>query len=123
MNLAPADLERRAALRRMRLVATGLLVLAAVIYILTHGHGGAWGYVNAAAEAAMVGAVADWFAVTALFRHPLGLKVPHTAIIPTRKDQLGKSLEEFVASNFLTPDLVRERIRGVDVPRLSLIHI
>lgn len=117
MNLAPADLERRAALRRMRLVATGLLVLAAVIYILTHGHGGAWGYVNAAAEAAMVGAVADWFAVTALFRHPLGLKVPHTAIIPTRKDQLGKSLEEFVASNFLTPDLVRERIRGVDVPR------
>lgn len=83
----------------MRFVATGLLAFAALVFVLTHGRDGVWGYVNAASEAAMVGAVADWFAVTALFRHPLGLKVPHTAIIPTRKDQLGKSLEEFVGSN------------------------
>lgn len=101
----------------MRLVASGLLVLAAIIFVLTHGRLGVWGYVNAASEAAMVGAVADWFAVTALFRHPLGLKIPHTAIIPTRKDQLGRSLEEFVGNNFLTPGLVAERLESVDVPR------
>lgn len=117
LTFSESDEQRRAALRRMRVVATGLLVLAAIIFIVTHGRGGAWGYVNAASEAAMVGAVADWFAVTALFRHPLGLKVPHTAIIPTRKDQLGHSLEEFVASNFLTPDLVTERIAQADIPR------
>lgn len=111
------DAERRAALRRMRIVATGLLVLAAVIFCLTHGHGGAWAYVNAASEAAMVGAVADWFAVTALFRHPLGIPVPHTAIIPERKDQLGQSLEEFVSTNFLTPEIITERLAQVDVPR------
>ena len=107
----------------MRIVATSLLVIAAVIFILTHGHGGAWGYLNAAAEAAMVGAVADWFAVTALFRHPLGLKIPHTAIIPTRKDQLGQSLEEFVSTNFLTPQIVSERLRAVDVPRRAATWI
>ena len=101
----------------MRIVATSLLVLAAIVFVLTHGHGGVWGYVNAASEAAMVGAVADWFAVTALFRHPLGLKIPHTAIIPERKDQLGRSLEEFVGNNFLTPALVAERLTAVDVPR------
>ena len=117
LNLTESDEQRRAGLRRMRLVATGLLVFAALVFVLTHGHGGAWGYVNAASEAAMVGAVADWFAVTALFRHPLGLKVPHTAIIPTREDQLGRSLEEFVAANFLTSDLVAERLRHADVPR------
>lgn len=116
-NLNPtADAERRAGLRRMRLIATSLLIVAAVIFAVTHGRSGGWGYLNAAAEAAMVGAIADWFAVTALFRHPLGLKVPHTAIIPTRKDQLGASLEEFVAGNFLTPEVVRERFAQADVP-------
>ena len=115
--MSGADEDRRQALKHMRMVATGLLVVAAIIFILTHGRNGVWGYVNAAAEAAMVGAVADWFAVTALFRHPLGVPVPHTAIIPKRKDQLGRSLEEFVGSNFLTPELVRERLASVDVPR------
>jgi uncharacterized membrane-anchored protein YjiN (DUF445 family) len=117
LALPESDEQRRAALRRMRFVATGLLAFAALVFVLTHGRDGVWGYVNAASEAAMVGAVADWFAVTALFRHPLGLKVPHTAIIPTRKDQLGKSLEEFVGSNFLTPELVTERIGQAEIPR------
>ena len=94
----------------MRVVATSLLVVAAVIYVVTFDAAGWLGYVNAAAEAGMVGALADWFAVTALFKRPLGLPIPHTAIIPTRKDALGESLQEFVADNFLQPGLVRERI-------------
>lgn len=104
-----ADQQRRRALRRMRVVATGLLVLAFVVYVLTHGRDGVWGYVHAAAEAGMVGAIADWFAVTALFKHPLGIPVPHTAIIPKRKAMLARSLEQFVSDNFLTADTVRER--------------
>ena len=75
-----------------------------MVFLLTLHRDGAWGFVNAAAEAAMVGALADWFAVTALFRHPLGLPVPHTAIIPKRKDALGRSLQEFVTENFLTEE-------------------
>jgi len=114
-----ADVVRRAALRRMRTVATGLLVLAAVVYVLTHGHGGVWGYVNAGAEASMVGAIADWFAVTALFRHPLGLPIPHTALIPKRKDDIGASLEEFVGENFLQEEIVRDRI-AVSMPALRI---
>ncbi len=96
----------------MRIVATSLLVVAAVIYVLTRERDGGWGYVNAAAEAGMVGAIADWFAVTALFRHPLGLPIPHTAIIPRRKETLGESLQEFVTENFLRADVVKERILG-----------
>ena len=111
------DDERRAALRRMRLLATGLLVLAAVVYALTLGSAGGWGFVNAAAEAAMVGAVADWFAVTAIFRHPLRLPIPHTALIPRRKEALGKSLEQFVAENFLAEDVVRDKVVRAGIPR------
>lgn len=112
-----SDEERRAGLRRMRIVATSLLVLAAVIFVLTHGHHGVWGYVNAASEAAMVGAVADWFAVTALFRHPLGLPIPHTAIIQERKDTIARSLEDFVTDNFLTADNVKSRLASAQVAR------
>jgi uncharacterized membrane-anchored protein YjiN (DUF445 family) len=110
--LGPADLQRLRALRRMQAVALGLLVLAAVIYLTTlaRADAGAWGYLNAAAEAAMVGALADWFAVTALFRHPLRLPIPHTALIPRRKDEIGRSLQEFFTENFLTDDIVRERV-------------
>ncbi len=111
------DAARAAALRRMRLVATGLLVLAAVVYALTLHAEGALGYVNAFAEASMVGAIADWFAVTALFRHPLGLPVPHTALIPRRKDDLGRSLEEFVGDNFLAEPVLRERVAKAEVSR------
>jgi len=116
MTLSPADLQRRTRLRRMRLIAGSLLVAAAIVFVLTHDRGGVWGYVNAAAEAAMVGAVADWFAVTALFRHPLGLKVPHTAIIPERKDSIGHSLEDFVTDNFLTAENVQQRLATAQVP-------
>jgi uncharacterized membrane-anchored protein YjiN (DUF445 family) len=78
---------------------------------------GAWGYVNAASEAAMVGALADWFAVTALFRRPLGLPIPHTAIVPTRKDSLAESLEQFVTENFLSEEVIAEKMRTAEVSR------
>jgi uncharacterized membrane-anchored protein YjiN (DUF445 family) len=110
-----ADAERRAGLRRMRTVATGLLLFAAVVYLLTRDRDGFLGFVNAGAEASMVGAIADWFAVTALFRHPLGLPVPHTALIPRKKDELGRGLEEFVAENFLQEAIIRDRIAAATV--------
>ncbi|MFJ4004122.1 DUF445 domain-containing protein [Streptomyces sp. NPDC090023] len=115
-----ADEERQRGVRRMKLTAAGLLLFVAVVYALATwaGHSGAgpWtGYVAAAAEAGMVGALADWFAVTALFRHPLGLPIPHTAIIPTKKDQLGVSLGEFVGENFLSEDVVRQRLAAVGI--------
>jgi len=114
-----SDEARRAGLRRMKMVATGLFVLAAVIYAVTLMTVGSspegWlGYLQAGAEAAMIGALADWFAVTALFRHPLGLPIPHTAIIPTRKDQMGATLGEFVGTHFLTDDVVREKVGAAD---------
>jgi uncharacterized membrane-anchored protein YjiN (DUF445 family) len=103
----------------MKSLAAGFLVAATVVYVLARwqsGHGATWaGYVQAAAEAAMVGALADWFAVTALFRHPLGLPIPHTAIIPRRKEALGRSLGEFVGENFLAVSVVRARLRAVDL--------
>ncbi|KGN34303.1 membrane protein [Knoellia sinensis KCTC 19936] len=113
---SPADAARRTGLRRMRAVALGLLVLAAIVYAVTLRHETGWlGYVNAGAEAAMVGALADWFAVTALFRHPLGLPVPHTAIIPKRKNEIGRNLQEFVTENFLTEQIARERLTAARV--------
>src|SRR5205085_9411835 len=110
-----ADAVRRTRLRRMQAVALGLLVLAAIVYVATLDQDGFLGFVNAGAEASMVGAIADWFAVTALFRHPLGLPIPHTAIIPKRKAQLGASLQDFVATNFLNETVVRERIETAKV--------
>lgn len=104
------DEQRRRGLRRMRSVAVGLLVLAAVVYVATLHQDGFLGFVNAGAEASMVGAIADWFAVTALFKHPLGLPIPHTALIPRRKEELGRSLEEFVGENFLQELIIRERM-------------
>jgi uncharacterized membrane-anchored protein YjiN (DUF445 family) len=105
------DEERRRALRRMRSVAVGLLVFAAVVFLLTLHQDGFLGFVNAGAEASMVGAIADWFAVVALFKHPLGLPIPHTALIPERKAMLGRSLEEFVGENFLSDEIVATRVR------------
>ncbi|GHB41384.1 membrane protein [Streptomyces cirratus] len=115
-----ADEERRRGVRRMKTTATGLLTLVALVYVLAkwaqHTGAGGWaGYVAAAAEAGMVGALADWFAVTALFRRPLGLPIPHTAIIPTKKDQLGVSLGEFVGENFLSPEVVRARLHALGI--------
>ncbi len=107
-------------LRKMKRFATGLLVLAALIFLGARwwevNAGPAWvRYIGAMAEAGMVGALADWFAVTALFRRPLGLPIPHTAIIPTKKDVLGDSLGDFVGENFLAEDVVRDKLARVDV--------
>ena len=116
----PPSAERLRALRRMKMIAGGLLIAALVIYIVARavGHGsGAWGYVEAAAEASMVGGLADWFAVTALFRYPLGLRIPHTAIIPNKKDQIGAGLAGFVHDYFLTSEIVAERVRAAEIPR------
>ncbi len=114
MALTPADEERRKGLLRMRITAGSLLVVAAVVYILTMHRGGTWGYVNAMAEAGMVGGLADWFAVTALFRHPLRIPIPHTALVPKKKDVFAKSLEDFVTGNFLTGDAARQRYLDAD---------
>src|SRR5687768_18479539 len=104
--------------RGMRIVATGLLVAMAALYVLARSleqGDNVWGFVRAFAEAAMVGALADWFAVTALFRHPLGLPIPHTAIIPRNKDRIGDSLATFLRDNFLTASVVARRMRRIDV--------
>lgn len=115
-----ADAERLASLRKMKVVALGFLLGATVIFLLSRwwqaeGGPGWLGYVGAAAEAGMVGALADWFAVTALFRHPLGLKIPHTAIIPRKKDQLGEGLGTFVRENFLSPDVISTKLRDAEI--------
>ncbi|HEY3735932.1 MAG TPA: DUF445 domain-containing protein [Jatrophihabitans sp.] len=111
---------KAAALLRMKLVATSLLVLAAAGYVLcetlTDGNG-VWGYLTAAAEASMVGGIADWFAVTALFRRPLRLPIPHTAIIPRKKDQIGEALADFVGQYFLTPEIIQERVASAAIPQ------
>jgi len=102
----------------MRRVATGLLLVMAAVYVaarIGETHQPGWGYVRAFAEAAMVGGLADWFAVTALFRHPLGLPIPHTAIIPRNKDRIGDSLASFLRQNFLTPSVVARRMRRLDL--------
>src|SRR5690349_24988294 len=112
-----ADAIRRQALRRMRTVAVSLLLLAAAVYVATLGRDGVLGFVNAGAEASMVGAIADWFAVTALFRHPLGLPIPHTALVPRRKDDLGRGLQEFVGENFLQEQIIRERVGAAKIGR------
>ena len=117
-----ADAERRVALRRMKLVALSFLIGASVVFLAcrwaqAHTNLGVWvGYVGAAAEAGMVGALADWFAVTALFKHPLGLPIPHTAIIKRKKDQLGEGLGTFVRENFLSPSVVETKLRDAQIP-------
>jgi uncharacterized membrane-anchored protein YjiN (DUF445 family) len=105
----------------MRWTATGLLAAMAVLFFTSHGPASApgahpaWGYLNAFAEAAMVGGLADWFAVTALFRHPLGLPIPHTAIIPSNKDRIADTMAGFLRRNFLTPSVVARRMAGMNI--------
>ncbi len=111
--LSPADQERRRALRTMKAVALGALVFMAIVFAVSFPLQERYPWVQwvrAAAEGGMVGALADWFAVTALFRHPLGLPIPHTAIIPRRKDEIGRSLGEFVETNFLSAPVVRGKL-------------
>jgi uncharacterized membrane-anchored protein YjiN (DUF445 family) len=108
-----------AARRRATALLAGSTVLFAVVTAVG-AHGVLLGYVQAGAEASMVGGIADWFAVTALFRHPLGLPIPHTALIVERKDQFAATLGQFVQANFLSADVLAERIRSVHlVPRLA----
>jgi uncharacterized membrane-anchored protein YjiN (DUF445 family) len=113
-----ASLDNRDRARRMRIVATGLLVAMAGLFFLArsqeHVHP-AWGFALAFAEAAMVGGLADWFAVTALFRRPLGLPIPHTAIIPENKDRIADTMAEFLRANFLTPAVVARRMRAMNM--------
>ncbi|MEP6814999.1 MAG: DUF445 domain-containing protein [Marmoricola sp.] len=112
-----ADEERRVRLRNMRMVALSLLAFAALVFVVTLNRDGFLGYVNSGAEASMVGAIADWFAVTALFKHPMGIPIPHTALIPRRKDELGRSLEEFVGENFLQEQVIRERLETAEISK------
>ena len=117
--------EKARSLRRHKAAATGLFLLMVALYILTvwmqrSGVSGAWvGYINAFAEAAMVGALADWFAVTALFHHPLGIPIPHTNLIEHGKARIGANLGDFVVSNFLTPASIRPYLEKLSVARLG----
>ena len=102
----------------MKVVATGLLVVMAGVFVAARALEPqySWlGYVKAFSEAAMVGGLADWFAVTALFRHPLGIPIPHTAIIPRNKDRIGEALARFLQENFLIPGVVARRMQKLDV--------
>jgi uncharacterized membrane-anchored protein YjiN (DUF445 family) len=102
----------------MKAVATGLLIVMAIVFAAARAlepRYPAFSYVKAFAEAAMVGGLADWFAVTALFRHPLGVPIPHTAIIPRNKDRIGEALANFIRENFLIPAVVARRMRKLDV--------
>ena len=115
------EAQRRAQLRRYKAIATGLLLFATAVYFycrwLEQSDPAPWvGFVRAAAEAGMIGGLADWFAVTALFRRPLGLPIPHTAIVKNKKDQIGESLSGFVGENFLNAELVTQKIRSADLP-------
>ncbi|WP_145941304.1 DUF445 family protein [Corynebacterium glyciniphilum] len=117
-----SEAERRRDLRRHKAFATSLLVIATAIYLVCRwleatGRDGGWtGYVRAASEAGMVGALADWFAVTALFRHPLRIPIPHTAIIKRKKDQVGHALSSFVGENFLNAALITDKLRQARIP-------
>src|SRR5207253_2064271 len=115
--------ERRRQLARTRRRATALLAGTTLVFLgitLWGGHSTWAGYVQAAAEASMVGGLADWFAVTALFRHPLGIPIPHTAVVVERKDQFALTLGDFIQESFLTTDAIVARLRKADlVPRMA----
>jgi uncharacterized membrane-anchored protein YjiN (DUF445 family) len=112
------DPNKQIQLDRMKRRATGLLVGASVVFVvsLIFESRFPWlGFVRATAEAAMVGGLADWFAITALFRHPMGIPIPHTAIIPSRKDRIGRSLGGFVQNNFLSREVIAARLHGLRI--------
>lgn len=120
MELSSLEITKQQELVKMKRLASSLLLLVTLIYVvsvvfLDHYVWG--GFISATAEAAMVGAIADWFAVTALFRHPLGLKIPHTAIIPNRKDIIAEQFGQFVQGNFLSESVISEKIRTMDLSR------
>ncbi len=117
MQPMPNEAEKRAGLTQMKRFATGLLVVFAVLFVVCHllePQHPAWSYARAFFEAGMVGALADWFAVTALFRHPLGLPIPHTALVPTQKDRIGQQLGAFVQGHFLTAEVIGQKLEALD---------
>ncbi|MDA7833968.1 DUF445 family protein, partial [Pseudomonadales bacterium] len=119
-NFTELELEKQAELRKMKHLASGLFLLVTIIYILASVFSNLHAvvpYVQATSEAAMVGALADWFAVTALFRYPMGLKIPHTAIIPNRKNSIADQFGVFVQQNFLSDEVITGKIRSMDLSR------
>ena len=118
----PDDALRQVQLETMKRRATGLLALAGVVFLVARYFEATYplvGFVRATAEASLVGGLADWFAVTALFRHPLGIPIPHTAIIATRKDRIGRTIGNFVQNHFLAREVLVERLRGVRIAERS----
>ncbi len=116
LRITPDDEIKRVRLVKMKRVATAMLVAVALLYVLARLYESQYpwvGYIRAFAEAAMVGGIADWFAVTALFRHPLGIPIPHTAIVASRKDRIGTALGNFVQRNFLTREVVASKLAGM----------
>jgi uncharacterized membrane-anchored protein YjiN (DUF445 family) len=119
---APDAAVRTRRLRHMQRIATAMLLVVAAIYVVARvfeARHPAIGYLRAFCEAAMVGGLADWFAVTALFRHPLGVPLPHTAIVPGNKDRIGRTLGEFVEHNFLSAEVVTARVADIDFARTA----
>lgn len=118
-ELTEDDHVRLGEIRAMKRTALAVLLASTLVFLvatlLEHHQSSTWGYLRATAEAAMVGGIADWFAVTALFRHPLGIPIPHTAILPNRKDQLGRTIGSFVTNSFLSPTVVNERLATFSV--------
>jgi uncharacterized membrane-anchored protein YjiN (DUF445 family) len=116
--------EKMVRLRRMKRLPLILLAFMAALFAFTLDRPENWaGWLHAFAEAGMVGALADWFAVVALFRHPLGIPIPHTAIIPRRKDEIGDSMAQFVAEHFLHPDVVRHKLESVNLAKNTAIWL
>lgn len=120
--------DKKTQLRLHKRIATGLFVVMAVVYfvmvyLLKYQPASWMGYVKAFAEAAMVGALADWFAVTALFRHPMGIKIPHTNLIENKKNDIGDNLGSFVSDNFLTPTTIRPYIAKLEVAKFLSIWL
>lgn len=120
--VTPADFERLTALRKMQGVALGLLVFMAIVFLVSFALQDEYpwlGYVRAASEGGMVGAIADWFAVTAIFRHPLGLKIPHTNLVSNKKDEIGEGLGSFIEENFLADEVVHTKLSEISGARMA----
>jgi len=109
-------MDKAIQLRRMKRIPLLLLFLMVALFAYTLNHPASWAaWLHAFSEAGMVGALADWFAVVALFRHPLGIPIPHTAIIPNRKNDIGESMSRFVADHFLEPGVVRKKLQNTNL--------